>query len=319
MPSTMEQRRLGLKKEAVRGTAETTPDKFRAVSADTELAYSLALIDDETKRGINAKFPAAPGVKDGEGTIKFPVRPSEMGEFLQMALGDPVTSNPGTLAFLHTFDAPLAASLNQRPAYTLFLDRGLNIKKYNLGSVDVLAINQDPDGLMQMEASMMFKSEVAGAIGSPDYSGESQEGEPDQITHKIDTVLQTEIRQFSYEINQQLFKKRTQAQSKDIADIITVGPLMLTGSFEIFFEDEAERVKFLAGTQFELDHDLTGELIEAGQNYEMKLNVPTAKYRALPIGDLDGILGATAEWEAEFDTVTSKLFSIALKNKTVSY
>lgn len=317
MPSTMEQRRLGLKKEAVRGTAETTPDKWRAISADSELNYSKEFAEDETKRGINAQHPAAPTINAGEGPINFPVRATEIGEFLHMAIGNPISTNPGTLAYLHTFTAPDTSV--QRPAYTLFLDRGLSIKKYNLGQVNELTFNQDIDGLMQMAAAMMFKSEAAGAIGAPDYSGESEEAEPDLITVKIDDVAQTEIRNIACTIGNNLFAKRTFNQSKDVRDLIAVGPMAMTGSFELFFEDEAERTKFLAATQAKIDYEFVGALIEATHNFELKLSMPTVKYRAVPFGNLDGLLGAAVEWTAEYDRATSSLFSALLKNDIVSY
>ncbi len=320
MINVLEQVQFGLKKEAVRGVAEAAPDRWLAINGDSALNYNQLLIDDETKRGIGAMFPATLGVKDGEGSIPFPVRASEIGEFLQMCIGDPVTTTPGgaTLARLHTFTHTGLQNV-ERPSYTSFMDRGLGVKSYSLTSIDQLSFNQDPDGLMQMEGAMLFKTEAPSSIGTPDYTGESEEAEPDTITHKIDTVLDQEIRQFSYNMNNQMFKQRTHSQSKDVKNIIAVGPMILQGTFERFFDTEAERVKFLAGTQIEIDHDFDGSLIEAGQNFEIKLNVPTAKYTAHPFGHLDGILGASAEWTAEYDLVTNKLFSIAVKNGILTY
>ena len=322
MPSTIEQKIFALKKEAVRGVAEATPDQWRAVNADSELTYTLAFAEDETKRGINAKHPAAPTIKDGEGPINFPVRASEIGEFLHMAIGDPVTTTPdgATLARLHTFKGPIGGVQDvQRPSYTYFLERGISVKKYSLGQVNELAFTQDPDGLMQMAAATFFKTEEPGSIGTPIFTGESEEAEPDLITVKLDDVVQAEVRQISATIANNLFKKRTFNQTKDLQDIIAVGPMSLAGGFEIFFETEAERVKFLAATQVKIDYEFVGGLVESGQNFELKLAIPTAKYRALPFGDLDGILGATVEWEAEFDRSSASLFSALLVNARVSY
>lgn len=317
---TIQSYRLGLKKESVRGTAEASPDKWRALLGDSVLDYALALLPDETKRGINAKFPARAGVKTGTGSIKMPVRASEIGEFLHMVLGDPVSAlDSTTLAYSHIFTGPPAGI--QPQSYSLFLDRGasMGIKGYSLGQVPALTFNGDQEGLAQMEAEVMFKSEASGVIGSPSYAGESEQFTSYQSGLKIDAALVEEIKSYSVKIENALFPLRTLNNSQDVKDFYAAGPFMVTGSFEVYLAAETERAKFLAGTQSALQLLIEGAVIEDTSKYTLQIDLPKIKYTAFPIGELDGLFGVAAEFEAEYDTASSKLVAAKVINQTTAY
>lgn len=317
--ATSESRRLGLKKEAVRGTAEALADKYRAITVDSELEYVLALIDDEAKRGISARFPAHPGVKTGTGSIKFPIRASEVGEFVHMFAGAPTSALVSTaLAYEHTFKVP-AASI-QPPSYTLWLDRGVNVKRYSLANVSQLAFTGDSEGLAQMEATMMFKSEDGGgSIGSPSFANESDELASYQTQLKLGGVTNAQVKSYSVNLENALFPQRTLNSSQDIKDLLAVGPHRVSGSFDIYIEDDVERAKFLAATQLSLELLIEGDIIEDASKYTLRVVCPKVKYRAFPLGDMDGLLGVSAEFEAEYDTATSKLADVIVINQSTSY
>ena len=207
---TDEVKRLGLKKESVRGTPEAAPDKWRAITADSVLDYVRTYVEDETKRGIAAMFPAAAGITLGTGTIKFPVRASDIGEFLHMCLGDPVSVlDSASLAFKHTWTIPIVG--NQKQAYTLFMDRGLDVHSYDLSQVSQLTFSGDGENPEQMEAAMLFKKEIAGAsIGSPDYTGESEELMSFDADCKIAGSSSIDVKTHSFVINPNMQPLRSQ-------------------------------------------------------------------------------------------------------------
>lgn len=319
--ASSESRQLGLAKESVRGTPEAAATTWRGITVDSELEYARAIIDDEAKRGISAKFPARAGVKTGTGTIKFPVRASEIGEFLHMLTSNPVSTLVGpTVAYSHVFTVP--SSVIQPPSYTGWLDRGAAavVKRSALLNAAALTFSGDPEGLAQMEAEMMFKSEDDDATpGTPSYANESEQLTSYETILKLDGVSQPQVKDYSVKMENGLFPQRTLNASADIKDLLAVGPHKLSGSFSIYLDTEAERAKFLAGTQLSLDMEMTGAIIETIFPYSFKVNAPKVKYRAFPFGDLDGLLGAAVEFEAEYDLATSKLYSATLVNRKVSY
>lgn len=78
---------FGLKKEAVRGTAETTPTKWYPTRGRAELTYALKHLMDDGIRGTYSKFPPIAGIKSGDGKIPLYFDPQILPEFFQSLLG----------------------------------------------------------------------------------------------------------------------------------------------------------------------------------------------------------------------------------------
>ena len=126
---SIESKRWGLKKEGTRLTAESAPDVWFAVEPESEMTPNQIPIEDTALRGVRAGYPSVAGQKLVEGTVKMPVRAQNIAEFGVMTLGAPTSTNPGTLAYNHEWIFPLSSILP--PAYTIFVDRGIAVEKYN--------------------------------------------------------------------------------------------------------------------------------------------------------------------------------------------
>lgn len=79
--------RFGLKKESVRGTAESSPDKWYPTRGIAELNFALQHLDDMGIRGAKTKYPPISGIKVGEGKIPLHFDSQLMGEFFYSLLG----------------------------------------------------------------------------------------------------------------------------------------------------------------------------------------------------------------------------------------
>lgn len=320
-PGTLQELQLGLVKEVVRGTLVSPATIFHAIAADSILDYKPEFIDDETKRGVNANFPSEKGIHNGTGTLKAPLRASDFGEYLQMAIGNPVSALiTNALAFRHTYTiGPIVLSL---PTYSAHMNRGgtLGVKGYNLLSVATLTISQDAEGLMQWEAGVFFKSEAPGNIGAPSYANESEEFAPGQSVFNIDDVTNECVKTWSIVIDNNMLAQRAQNGSRDIKDTVARGPSTVKGEALFYFDDLVERDKFIAGTVNKITIGATSEeIIEEAQAYNLEMTLPVAKWKALPYGEDEGLFAAQAEFEAEYDIATSKLFEAQLINKKAAY
>lgn len=80
--------RFGLKKESVRGTAETSPDKWYPINPDIEISFGPTLLPVETIKGIRAEDPPVAGRNIGTGKISLPLDSQTIGEFLYSLFGD---------------------------------------------------------------------------------------------------------------------------------------------------------------------------------------------------------------------------------------
>lgn len=218
-------------------------------------------------------------------------------------------------AFKHTFSLPTGI---QPPTYTWFVDRDLDIKKYNGVAAKMLKFVSPVDQMIDLEADLIGLDEAVGLIGSPAYP-ESNPLEFYQSTNKIDGVSNVDIKNWHFDIDTGLFAKRTQSQSQLAQDVIAAARWKVSGGYTIFFENETERTKFLAATSGTLQHLLQGDVIQGTTKYTVDLNLYNSKYTAYPYGDTEGLLAATATWEAFYDPTATKMIQLDLTNDVSAY
>lgn len=309
-------KRLGLQKEATRGTVETTPTVFLSVLSESELGYGLQVLPDDALRGTKAKWPSIAGIKDGEGSIKFLVRAQNIGEFLQMLLGNPTSAQQAaTTAYLHTF-TPDNSTLTL-PTYTFFMDRSLNVLKYNLGTVSQLKLSCAADNLIMADATVLFKTEATGSIGSPSYS-ESGALSFQHVNFKIAGSGNTEVKEWEIVIGNGAFKKRTMSASQDVADILALENTV-SGTFTIYFADTTERDKFTALTTTSVEMIATGAVIEGAYSYTVEVLVDTVEYIAFPYQAEDGLLAAKVAWKGVYNNSNTRILRARITNTKTSY
>lgn len=438
MPYAIEARRFGFKSETVRGTAETSPTYWLACTSDSEIAYTMKPLEDPALRGVNARYKALPGMQTAAGNIKCPVRPQNMGEFLRMLIGNPVsteqaifvvtlgvndkidfkenggTTRTGTIAagtyimgttsatvstyckavktameaapsatltytvtysmttnkmtitassttvqimFLtgtntatnaHTnmgftqADTPVAIAVTSDsttvapvfkhvftpagtlslPSHTLFFDRSLSVKKYNLGVTHKIKFSCGNEGLVEMDASVMAKSEASGSIGSPSYADEVAPLEFFQNTLKFAGATPSSpiVKSWDITMDNGMFPYMPMAQIQEVTDFLAKGPFKATGNMVVYFEDETERAKFLAATSTSLEMLIAGGAVSSSSlKYTMDLLFSTVIYKAFPFTNEDGFLGAKVSFEAYYDTATTALFVAYLINTRSAY
>jgi len=320
MPFATEKKSFGFKKEVSRGVAEASPAKYLAVGSDTELNYSAALIADDRIRGFKDRFPSAQGVKEGTGTLAtIDVEAATIGDLLLGCLGavatvQPDASNSPTV-YRHTFSRLNGILM---PSFTFFADRGLSKKRYPLTVIKKLALSGAVDGKALVNADVLFKTEELASPFSPSY------GSPKplmffQTDFKIDGVSDANVKSWTLNIDNASVAQRTLNQSRDPKDIISPGRFLIDGGFEIYFETETQRQKFLDGSLASLDIALTGDVVEDTFKNQLEFIVPEARYTAFPFGNLDDLLGAAVTFEAQYNIAAGYSLHAILTNAIPSY
>lgn len=221
----------------------------------------------------------------------------------------------GNRVYKHTFSLPTSV---QPPTYTFFVDRNMEVKKYNGIAVRKMALTGNADGFLQHECELLGLSEAAGDIGSPSYANELAPLVFHHVTVKLGGTAMTNIKEWNLSIDSGLFGKRNPG-SQVAVDVIAPGRLKIEGSLTVYFEDETERAKFLAATSNSLQFLCVGSEIGTSVFETLDITLPKILYKAFPYGELDGLLGAQCTFEAVYDTVTSKLINVDLTNKDASY
>ncbi len=313
---SIEAQRFGLKKEAVRGTVETTPAKWYPVLKGTEMSYGLALLENDVLKGDPTMLPPIAGGKSGSGKVKLPLDSQTCVEFFRGLLGGVSSAQQGaTAAYKHTIT--LNSGL-QKPSYTYFMDYGIDVKKYSLGTVKKVMLAGAVDSLGSFEADIIFKNEVTGSIGSPTFPTQKYLAF-NTMDFKIAGSSSTDVKEWNLEIDNGAAGLRTLNQSQDIIDVVAPGKLDIKGGFTVYFQNETERAKFLANTAVALRMVATGPLIASTYYHTVDVNVYEAHYTAFPFGDDSGLLAAKAAFTGYYSASDAKAIQIDVTNTDTSY
>mgnify|MGYP001567642519 CR=1 FL=1 len=308
-------RRVGLIKETTRGTAETTPTTWVSVYPASEMKYGLQLLPDMALRGVLSKYPSRPGQISVVGKILFPLRASEVGEFLHMFIGDATSvQQVETTAYLHTWTP---ATTLQPDSYTITFDHNMEVKKYNGCNVSSIKLTRTTDNFIMFEAGIIGRTEAAGSIGSPTYV-ESSALTFQHDVFKIAGTTYTQIKQWEIEMDNGLFPMRATSGSQLIVDTF-VTEHSIKGSFTTYFENATERDKFVAGTSATIQVTITGAVIGGASSYYVDIFVDVAEYEAFPYESEDGLLAAKVVWRGTYDTTDSRIYRFQAQNITASY
>ncbi len=307
---------FGIKKEAVRGTAETAPDVWFPVRELPEIDLNLEHLEDEGLRGSLVPYPPVAGMKVGEASIAINADPEVMGEiFYSLMTGLGSAQQGGTAAYLHTFTI---SELTQKIAYTLFLDRNQGILKYNRAVCKTVEIVGSVDGLIEMNTTWIFENEASGSIGSPSYPTQRYFAF-NQVDFKIAGSSNTKVKEFSLTLDNNAMPLRTLNGSQLVEDVITADKFSVEGSFTVYFENTTERDKFLANTAASIQIILTGAEIANPYNYVLDINIYAAHYKAFPYREDENLLAAQVEFKGYYSSGDSKMLQVDLTNTVVSY
>jgi hypothetical protein len=94
---------------------------------------------------------------------------------------------------------------------------------------------------------------------------------------------------------------------------------VIEGGYEIYFETEANRQKFLDNLPQAVEIILSGEIIEDTFKNKLELSIPKAKYTAYALGTLEGLLGTAVTFQAELDSAQGFSLQAILTSSTSSY
>jgi len=308
--------RFGLAKEATRGTSESAPTKWYQTRGRAELNYALQHLEDQGIRGISAKLPPLAGTKVGDGKIPLYCDAQMLGELCYSLFGGVSSAQQAaTVAYKHTFTR--AATITPQ-SYTFFLDRNMNVLKYNNGVVKRLGFKSSVNGLIEVEADVLFKSEASGSIGSPTFPTQKY-GSFQQVAVTIAGGASTDVKEWEVNIDNGAKPFRTLAGSQDVNDIVAPDPMTVDGSMLVYFQNATERDKFIANTSVALRFLVEGATIASTYKYTTDINIYDARYKAFPYGEDEGLLAAQAQFEGFYSTSDSKQVQIDLTNTDEEY
>ncbi len=217
-------------------------------------------------------------------------------------------------AFAHTFSLGTGT---QPPAYTFFIDWGVDVKKYALCVVNQMSINGPVDNLIEVEVNFLFATETAGAsIGSPSFPTQRYLSFQ-HVTYSIAGSQNTDVRAWTMKLDNQAKHHLSLANSQAPQDILAADEFMLDGTLDIDIQSEAERDKMLANTASVQRMLIEGATISGSTKYSVDLPVTEPHYSEFPFGYDNAILAAKVPYKG-FHNGTSMILPV-VTNQVASY
>lgn len=226
-----------------------------------------------------------------------------------------VGDNQIEYAFTHTYTVGTNIS---KPAYTLFVDRSISVKKYNLAVCKRIEINSPVDGLVEVGTNWVYKNEASGSIGSPSFPTQRYMAFQ-TVDFKIAGASNTKVKEFNLAIDNQAFGLRTLNTTQLVEDVIAAAKIMIEGGFTVYFESETERDKYLANTSVSIRILMTGATINGSSAWTLDINVYGARYKAYNFTDDSGLLASKVQFKGYYSASDAKALQVLLTNQDMAY
>lgn len=314
---------IGIKKEASRGTPESTATFWLPKVALT-LDDEVEQVVDESSIGVIEDSPNASVVgKIAVGELEGVVHDNSFGLILLSALGGLSTSGPSqSTVYTHTYSVQEDA---QSDSLTLFLDDPNQDYTFALGMIDSLEINAMLGEYVKYTAGFRAK---AGATGThtPSYTlGNNflpQHGTLGYATtlSGLSSPTTVNIRSYKLTINKNLEDDR-KLGSLDPVDILNK-QLSVEGSLELVFDANTFKTQMLADTSLAVRLTLTNTDVTIGSSLNPKLTITLAKCKFSKFEkkyENDGIVVATVDFKAFYSASDSQMIAVELVNTTSAY
>ncbi len=314
MPYATERKYIALGLETTRGQL-ADPSRYLPAGKASEFDFKVNLLPDDLLRGNFEQFPAVAGRKEGTGKLTATdVSPDVCGELIYSLLGDVNTTGPIGGIFTHVF-----SNIKNiiHPSYTFYVNRGISKKAYTTSVVRSLAFKGEGDGKLTLDADILFRDEntTTATLNPAWYEPNPFVFYEFSLKFNTDDEDLTSIKDWSLTIDNGTTAHNLLDNQQIANNILTAGKLQVSGSFTTYFESEDRRDDFLAGTS-------TALLIKCNksvQNKSIQFSMPNIKYTAYPFQDVNGLLGATVNFNAYYSGTAKKTIEITLKNSITNY
>jgi hypothetical protein len=314
---------IGIAKEAVRGTAETSAS-FYLPRTSLSINDGINQAIDESTVGVIEDSPGAAVIaKFAEGEIEGHIFDKSFGLILLASLGSVSTTGPAqTTVYTHAFSVLQSA---QHPSLTLFLEDPNQDYKYALAVLETLDLEVMLGQYATYRAA--FRSKVgATATVTPSYVAENhflpQYGSLKTATNLagLGAATAIEIRSFKLSVNKNVEDDR-KLGSTDPADILNK-QFAVEGSIELVFNDNTFKTEMLADTAKAMRLRLTNTDVTIGTSLNPQLTLDLAKVKFSSFErkyENDGIVTATVEFKGFYSVSDASMMTAELINTQTSY
>jgi len=310
---------LGLAIEASSGSAEATPDVFIPFIENSIRGHHEALMDNSSRETRVKDFGSVSGKLWGEGDVTMYLDSINAGYLLKLALGLEARTQKNATPPVHDHLLTPTVSGNNATSATLWDYKGVDVERYAYACVDVCELEVTNDGIATIKAS--FMSQGPSSVSAPSktttsgtlYTWKDMNAKFGSTVNAARGATATKLTNFKLSIANNLeMNYKTGSQQPDT---ITYGPVEVTGSFTLFFENVTDRDAYYNLTKRSLIVTLAGANL--GSGYAEQLEIVLKKIMLEDIEmetGSDDLFAITGNFRAEWDQAQAGYAEATLRN-----
>lgn len=310
---------LGVAIEASPGTPESTPDVFIPFVENTMRGHHEPLMDNAARTSRVMDYGSVQGKKWGEGSVSMYLDSINAGYLLKMAMGAEARTQKNAAPPVHDHLMIPTVSGNTIVAATLWDNKGVDTEQYSYAGVDVCEIEITNDGIAMLNANIMSKG--PSTVSAPSltvpsgtlYTWKDMGARFGTTVAGARAAAATKLTNFKLSIANNL--ELNYKSGSNQPDTITYGPVEVTGSFTLFFENVTDRDAYYNLTKRSMVVTLTGANIASG--YTELLDIVLKKLVLEDIDmetGLDDLFAITCNFRAEWDQDQAGYAEAILRN-----
>lgn len=228
------------------------------------------------------------------------------------------TSYAGTntveYVFSHAFDLGTGV---QPPAYTFFINFGIDVKVYTRCCVKAISYSGPVDNLIGVEIEFLFENETgSGSMGTVSFPTQKYLSFQN-VTYKIAGSTDQDVKAWTLKMDNQARHRQTLAQVQTPQDIVAADPFMVEGTMQIDYQSQTERAKMLANTGSAQRMLVEGATIVGSFKYTVDLPITEAHYSEFPLAWENNLLAAGVSYKG-YHNGTSLILPVVI-NQVASY
>jgi hypothetical protein len=313
---------IGIARESTRGTAPASA-QFWLPKTSLTIDDGVEQVVDESSTGVIEDSNNAVVVGTfAEGSIEGNVCDRSIGLLLLNTLGATSPAGPADSTYTHTFTVGQSA---QHPSLALYLEDPNQDYTYALGMISQLDLDFSVGAFAKYTAA--FRSKVGTtATLTPTYTAENR-FLPQHGSVKIASAVAglnaasaIDIRSVKLTINKNIEDDRKLGALTQV-DILNK-QFSVEGTIELVFNDNTFKTQMLADTAQAMRIRLTNTDVTIGASSNPQINIDLARVKFSAFArnyENNGVVMATVNFKAFYDTAASSMIAVELKNTQASY
>ena len=310
---------LGLSIEATPGTPEAAVDIFVPFTENSLRGHHEPLLNNSAKISRVKDFTSVAGKRWGEGSVTMYLDSINAGYLLKLAFGAEARTQKNATPPVHDHLITPTVSGNTPTTATLWDSKGVDCEQYAYAAIDQAEIEITNDGIATINAGFMAKAPTtvtAPALTTTSgtlYTWKDMSAKFGATVDAARSATATKLTNFKVGIanNVELAYKSGSNQP----DTVVMGPVEVTGSFSLYFENVTDRDAYYNLTKRSLVVTLTGASLGSGYTEQIEIVLKKLVLEDIDMETgIDDLFAITGNFRAEWDQDQAGYAEVTLRN-----